>query len=123
MVTIRHRLQREAAVLAALHREAILAQRLLVVPLLPEREAEVVVRQRTALGHLGLGALLHAQLLTLPLGVVALEGEVGLRARQRRGEVDGAPRRGAPPPVGAPGAPPPPPPTMAGCGLPPLLPC
>src|SRR5258706_14303901 len=99
----RHRLTDEAAILAALDREAVLAQRLGVVALPPEREAEVVMRQLAALGDLGQGLLAQAVLGGLAFGAVTLQREVGLRPRQRRdlrgGAAWRAARRPAAPPV------------------------
>src|SRR5258708_39298523 len=100
----RDRLAHELAILAALDREAVLAQRLGVVALLPEREAEVVMRELAALGDLGRGLLAQAVLGRLAFGAVALQREVGLRPRQRRGGVGGG--AGGPP---RPPVPPPPP--------------
>ena len=91
----RHRLAHQPAILAALDREAVLAQRLGVVALLPEREAEVVMRELAALDDLGRGMLAQAVLGRLAFGAVALQRQVGLRARQRRVQLDGALRRGA----------------------------
>src|SRR5258708_15655885 len=91
----RHRLTDEAAILAALDREAVFAQRLGVVALLPEREAEVVMRELAALDDLGRGVLAQAVLGRLAFGAVALQRQVGLRACQRRVELDGALRRSA----------------------------
>src|SRR6185295_14218133 len=84
-----------ASVLAALKRQAVLLQRFVVIALLSEREPEVVVSQLVALHHLGLGGEALAPLLALTLGVVALEREVGLRAGERRVQLDGALRRDA----------------------------
>ncbi len=91
---LRHRLQREAAVLTPLEREAVLAQRLGIVALLTECEPEVVVRQRVALDHLRHGGAL-VRLAALALRVVPLERKVRLRAREGRVELDGQFRRGA----------------------------
>jgi len=88
-VHLGHRLQHQAAVLAAVEGEAVFAQRLDVVPLLAEGEAEVEVREQLPLGHLGAHRLeggAAAERLGLPL----LEGEVGLGAPERRVEGEGA---------------------------------
>src|SRR5436309_12913119 len=84
---LRHRLEREAAVLAPLQPQPVLAQRLVVVALLAEGEPKVVVRQRVALDDRRLGRLALPQLAGLPLAVVALERAVGLRAREWRLEL------------------------------------
>src|SRR5258708_11811097 len=106
----RDRLAHELAILAALDREAVLAQRLGVVALLPEREAEVVMRELAALGDLGRGLLAQAVLGRLAFGAVALQREVGLRPRQRRGGVGGGAWRRPPRPLAPPLCPPPRPP-------------
>src|SRR3989441_5832180 len=69
--------------------------RSVVIALLAECEPQVVVGERVAFDYLRLGHLAGAPLLGAALGVVALEREIGLGAGQRRGEVGGAPRRGA----------------------------
>ena len=94
-VDLRHRLAHQLAILAALDREPILAQCLRVVALLAEREPQVVVRQLAALGHLRRGLLAQPLLGRLPLGAVAFQREIRLRARQRRIELNRALRRGA----------------------------
>src|SRR5438034_11833597 len=94
-VELRHRLERQAPVLAALQRQPIFLQRLVVVALLAERESEVVVGELVALHHLGLGGEALASLLALALRGVALEREVGLRAREPRIQLDRALRRDA----------------------------
>ena len=53
-VHLGHRLQHEVALLAALERDLVLAQRLGVVALAAEREAEVVVRELAFAAHLQL---------------------------------------------------------------------
>jgi len=75
-----HRLQHQASVLAAVERQPVLAQRLDVVALLAEGEAEVVMRQRAPRGDLRLGLRAQALLLAAALGIVALERQIGLRA-------------------------------------------
>src|SRR2546426_7304543 len=92
-------------ILPTLDREAILAQRLRVVALLPEREPEVVVRELAALGDFRRGLLAQPLLDRLALGAVTLEGQIRLRPRERRGELDRALGRPAPRPVPAPVAP------------------
>ena len=94
-VNLRHRLADEAAVLAALDREAVFTQRLRVVALLPEREAEIVMRELGALGDLGRRHVPQPLLGRLAFGAVALERQVRLGARQRRIELDRALGRGA----------------------------
>src|SRR5206468_6753566 len=79
-----HRLAHQTPVFAALDREPVLAQRLCVVALLPEREPEVEMRELAALGDLGRGLLAQALLGRLALGAIALERQVRLRARERR---------------------------------------
>ncbi len=58
-VHLRHRLEVEPAILAGLEREPVLPQRLVVIPLLPERQAEVEVSEgasrRRAGGQAGRG--------------------------------------------------------------------
>src|SRR5213079_3738973 len=85
-VELRHRLERQAPVLAALQRQPVFLQRLVVVALLAERESEVVVGERVALHHLGLRGETLASLLALALGGVTLEREVGLRSGERSEE-------------------------------------
>src|SRR2546426_1951786 len=93
-------------ILPTLDREAILAQRLRVVALLPEREPEVVVRELAALGDFRRGLLAQPLLDRLALGAVTLEGQIRLRPPDRRVVVGAAvgPRR---PGLGPAPAPPP----------------
>ena len=97
-VHLRHRLQHERAVLARLQRHAVFAQRLGEVALLPEREPELVVRERIPLQRyaIGIGAC-AARPPRLPRlrGLLALrhqplEREVRLRPRQHGVERNGA---------------------------------
>src|SRR5439155_8242436 len=92
---LRHGLAYEPPVFAALDREAILAQRLRVVAFLPEREPQVVMRELAAFGDLRLRLFAQPVLGRLPLGTVALQGQVGLGAGERRVELDGPLGRGA----------------------------
>src|SRR2546426_12652527 len=80
------------SVLAALQRQPVFLQRLVVVALLAERESEVVVGELVALHHLRLRGEALASLLAPALRGVALEREVGLRARERRGQASRTPR-------------------------------
>src|SRR2546426_5705438 len=87
-VELRHRLERQPPVLAALQRQPVFLQRLVVVALLAERESEVVVGELVALHHLGLRGEALASLLALALRGVTLEREIGLRAGERRIPLD-----------------------------------
>src|SRR5690606_29834085 len=75
---LRLRLLHQEAVLAALRRQAELAQRLVIERLLPEREAQVVVRERTALGDRRLLLRVLADQLLVARLAVAVDREVGL---------------------------------------------
>ena len=92
-VHLGHRLTHEVALLAALEGDPVFLERVLIVPLLPEGHAEVEVRELPFLGHRHqllrppLGAARHQQL--VGLGVVAVDGEVGLGASERRVELHG----------------------------------
>ena len=81
---LRHRLTHDAAILAALDRQPILAQRFRVIAFLAERETEVVMRQLVPFRHLGRGVRPHALLGRLPLGAIALQRQIRLRPRERR---------------------------------------
>ncbi len=94
-VNLGHRLADKAAVLATLDREAVFAQRLGVVALLPEREAEIEMREFGALGDLGKRHVPQSLLGRLPFGAIALQRQVRLGARQRRVELDRALGSGA----------------------------
>ena len=83
-VHLRHRLPHQPPILAALDREAIFAQGLRVVALLPEREPEIVVRELAALGDFRLGLRAQPVLGRLPLGAIALQREIRLGPRERR---------------------------------------
>ena len=89
-VHLGHRLAHEAPIFPTLDRQAILAQRLRVVALLPEREPEVVVRELAALGDFRRRLLAQALLGRLALGAVTLQGKIRLRPRERRVELDRA---------------------------------
>lgn len=89
-IDLRHRLAHQPPILAALDRETVFAQRFRVVALLAEREPEVEVRELAAFGHFRRRLLAQALLRRLPLGAVALQGEIGLRAGERRVELDRA---------------------------------
>ena len=97
-VHLGHRLQHERPILAAFERKLVLALRLGVVALLPEREPEVVVREFHALAHLHhalRAALVNAgRQLRVPAQLALVDREVGLRARQRRIELHRALVRG-----------------------------
>ena len=88
-VHLRHRLQHEIAILAAIESDAVLAHRLGVVSLAAERETEVVVRELPLDRHLQLALGRRA----VAAGPLLLDREVRVRARQRRIELDRAARR------------------------------
>ena len=94
-VNFGHRLADEAGVLAPFDREAVFAQRLRVVALLPEREAEIVVGQLTAFGDFRRRRVLQPLLGRFALGPIPFQRQVRLGARQRRIQLDRALGRGA----------------------------
>ena len=85
---LRHRLAHQPPIFAALDREAILAQRFRVVAFLPERESEVEMRELTAFRHFRGRLLAQPVLGRLTLGAIPLQRQIGLRARERRVELD-----------------------------------
>ena len=89
-VHLRHRLAHQPPILAALDREAIFAERFGVIALLPEREPEVVMRQLAAFHHFRRGLLAQPVLGRLALGAVPLQRQVGLRACERRVQLNRA---------------------------------
>ena len=93
-----HRLPNEILILVTVEREPVFLQRLGVVALLPEGEAEIVVREVAVRRQLerGRAALLPlGNELVVARGVVAIDREIRLRARERRVELDRALRRHA----------------------------
>jgi hypothetical protein len=89
-----HGLEAEPPILPGVDGQPVLPQCLLVIPLLPERQTEIVVGERRALDRLRSGgaAGLRGGGFPAPLPILeALQREVGLSLRQHRVERDGAP--------------------------------
>ena len=91
-VHLGHRLEVEPAVLPGLERQAIFAQRLVVIALLPEGEPEIEVRERTRRAPAAGAGVARSRRPRASPGpaVVAVERQIRLRAGQRRVERDGA---------------------------------
>src|SRR5947207_8260678 len=90
-VHLGHRLQHEVLVFALLQRETVFAQCFHEVALLPEGEAQIVSSQPSFSSNLHLAPatlLARSDGLFIALWPPLLEGQVRLRARQRRIELD-----------------------------------